>query len=287
MNLIYDFKSDYSEIVRHHLNNFGYTGLPDDLRSLLKIYYNYQRRIVEPVSRKIMIPDGFSCPPEVNQGFNALLEKIREGSDLSPHLSTKLKRADYNDMLLNDWDIHHLHLGEIIESDGFVNRTGLVLFIRFTAICAYLIVIARHGTWSNRDMIQILHDNWPDSLEDHTIKGIVGIEKNPTSEEIDALRKANINSVVEIDGKFYFSIGGGYMSSGDSMIVVHQVDRIMIRIHDFEEHVSHNSQFYKKQVRKIYSGKLDFLKLNFTVDTAGMAYVIIQPFNMPFELGNL
>jgi hypothetical protein len=234
-----------------------------------------------------MIPDGFSCPPEVHQGFSALLEKIMKGSDLSPHLSTKLKRADYNDMLLNDWDIHHLHLGEIIESDGFVNRTGLVLFIRLTATCAYLIVIARHGTWSNRDMIKILHDNWPDSLEDHTIKGVVGIEKNPTSEEIDALRKANINSVIEIDGKFYFSIGGGYLASGVSMVVMHQVDRIMIRIHDFEKHVSHNSQFFKKEVRKIYSGKLDFLKLNFTVTSAGMAYLIIQPFNMPFELGKL
>ena len=49
------------------------------------------------------------------------------------------------DLLLNALNIHHLHLGEKIESDGFINRTGSILLCLFTDKVVYFILTVRHG----------------------------------------------------------------------------------------------------------------------------------------------
>lgn len=54
----------------------------------------------------------------------------------------------------------------IWEPNGFVNRTGPVLFARFDEQNAYLINVWSHGNWTNQDMIRIIHNNWPESIED-------------------------------------------------------------------------------------------------------------------------
>ena len=95
--------------------------------------------IVDTVPRKIIKADEFtSPPPELVDGFNILIDKIKEGIDITPHLSKKLTDLNYDDPLLNDWGIYHLHLGTEFDKRGFVNRTGPPLyFFRVTLFLLY------------------------------------------------------------------------------------------------------------------------------------------------------
>lgn len=64
-------------------------------------------------------------------GYKTLKAKFANGDDVTPHLSSNILNDTYEDYLLNDWGIHHFHLGQNI-SDGFAGRTGPLLFALIT-----------------------------------------------------------------------------------------------------------------------------------------------------------
>lgn len=51
------------------------------------------------------------CPSELQFGLDLVMTNIEQGVDLGPYLSKKIADLDYDDDLLNDWGVHHLHLG--------------------------------------------------------------------------------------------------------------------------------------------------------------------------------
>ena len=287
MKILTDFYSDYSEIVRANLESIGYTDLPTDLMSLLHIYYNYQLRIVHPTPRKIEKPIGFQCPVALQDALEKLENKIRNGDDINSHLSKNIKKYDYDDSLLNDWGIHHLHLGTYVDSEGFVNRTGSVLFVRFTDSTAYFIVINIHGTWSDLNMMEVLHRNWPDTLGPYRIRGVVGLEHSPNSDEIKKLRKANAVSILDVDGSFYIPIGGGCMTSGISMDVVMITDKVLLKIKNMEENFKSNSNKIRKLIKNRY-GKQEFARFKFiVVKNSRQAYAMSEAFRLKIHIGEL
>jgi hypothetical protein len=95
-------------------------------------------------------------------GIDLVGSKIELGIDLRPHISRKIVDLHFDDDLLNEWDIHHLHLGTTLDANGFVKRTGPVLFVRFDRQNAYFINVLGHGSWTNQDMIRIIHRKWPE-----------------------------------------------------------------------------------------------------------------------------
>jgi len=55
-------------------------------------------------------------------GLLVVEQELIGGQDLTPRLSRKLKDRTFNDKMLHDWGLHHLHLGTATENDGFVKR---------------------------------------------------------------------------------------------------------------------------------------------------------------------
>jgi len=70
------------------------------------------------------------------------------------------------------------------------------------------------------EMIRVLHENWPDSISQFRLKGIVGLATHISDHDIGNLRKAHVQTMVEVDDVVYVPLGGGVMTSGDSMQVV-------------------------------------------------------------------
>lgn len=67
--------------------------------------------------------------------------------------------------MLNDWGIYHLHLGTTIQSDGFVEQDNdELLFARITPTKFYLINVMKHGDWERKLIVEILHSNWPETI---------------------------------------------------------------------------------------------------------------------------
>jgi len=234
-----DFRADWVAILKAEICSLGYKVDPKlDTRSISETYFNLQRLRISATPRMVLISREFSCPADLTSGLELIKDKASKGEDLRPHQSCEFADPNYNDRLLNDWDIHHLHLGIQIQANGFVERTGPVLFARVTHDTFYLLDVMHHGhghqPWIKKILVEIIHKNWPDSIAECRLKGIVDIEFNPSEQEIGQLRKANINTMLKMDdGTIYGPLGGGFIGSGISLEVVeesnyhfHLIDRI-------------------------------------------------------------
>jgi hypothetical protein len=215
-----DLFADWIEIISEELSNqmFDISGLNQDELSIL--YFSNRKKIIQPKKRTVHKSDTFSCPSEHLEGLEILEKKIIDGELLRPNQSRMLKNLKDKDGLLFDWGIFHLHLGKDVESDGFIKRTGPLLYVLFDDNNAYFIDVLEHGQWTNQNLLKVIYKNWPQTIESYRIKGegIIGLEKNCSDEEINQLRRANVNVLIEIEPKVIFiGPGGGVAASGHSM----------------------------------------------------------------------
>jgi len=223
-----NFKADLLAMARRYLAaDWGpkVPQLSDD--DLLIRFFDSLRRRPAVVPRRLWVADDFNCPPDQVAGWTALQKKVVEGGDLRPHLSRKHSALDALDGLLNEWGVHHLHLGigPAPGASGHVQRSGPVLFARITGEDFYAINIYPHGAWENSNVLESLHRNWPDSIKNYRLKGVQG---EPLSEmERRNLRKVNAQAATTTaDGTVYMAIGGGVASSGTSADAVRLADML-------------------------------------------------------------
>ena len=238
-----DLRRDLVEIIRNYLVTIvGYDAASierieaersDKEFALICAHYNAQRRIVTATPREIHSAKTFSVPPEHAAALNTIEQKIRNGDWIVPYLHRKIKCLDYDDLLLNDWGIHHLHLGTEVCADGFVNRTGPLLYVCFRDTIdfhmsgdtsAYFIDILGHQSFTAQTLIETMYENWPHILPS-PINGR-GTGKRLSDNDIGALRKGHVNYILEMkDGTLQSPPGGGITTAGtgniDTMRTIH------------------------------------------------------------------
>lgn len=212
-----DFYRDWIEMLSQSLSSQGYTipsGSSDS--DISTMYFNLHNRLIEPRPRTVLQSREFKCPIAFQDAINELIAKIEVGEELTPYLSRKLKDLSYNDDLINDWDIYHLHLGRVLEPGGeFIVRSGPVLKARFDDNYAYFINVYQHGNWTKQEMIQIINDNWPESIASFRLPGGISLIHTPTDSDIKAARKGHVNTMIQLPtGEVYSPIGGGLTTSG-------------------------------------------------------------------------
>ena len=117
------------------------------LSQLFIHYFNWAYRYVSIRPREVEIqPTAFKDKRwgRLRGKIDTLLEKVRNGKDLTPHLSLQAHRRGYTpaaattgpdtdrwadkDFFLSTMGYHHFHLGERIENGGFATRTDEVVF---------------------------------------------------------------------------------------------------------------------------------------------------------------
>lgn len=211
-----DFKRDWIGYLHK-------TGLPAcDLKykerlspeeNTIRFLNAYNRRIPSAKARKVHPSKELLIPAQFQQDYDALIALIQAGSDLRPYLSrhiVKKKRPDWNDRLLNSWGIQHLHF----RPEG----TSHLLFGVITDADVYLIQVLPHveEQWVNTQLIQILHDNWPETIA-RANHSLMKPEAFSTSKRL-WLRGYNANFAVTVaDGTVYLPLAGGTTASGDSI----------------------------------------------------------------------
>ena len=147
-------------------------------------------------------------------------------------MSKRVADITARDGLLDHWDIYHLHLGtEIDQRSGLIRRTEHILLCRFDDYRAYFIMVAPHGSrspnaWYQQELIEIIHHDWPDSIDSARIKGVTGVDKRFNDEDIQQLRKANLNALFEVsDGTVYIGPGLGTTGDGTNVADIMFADR--------------------------------------------------------------
>lgn len=251
----FDFERDIREFVLSSLPH------PPDARaeleaksvsSLLITYFNWSGRLV-PV-RKRRVHKSAELKSKVGDletshrhGIRKLESDISRGNDLRPYLSRrvevgyvpahrapkKTKHREDRDLLLYDWGLHHLHLGNGVDDDGTVTRSGPLVFAGFMPHDAYLIDVLPHGSWYVRDVLKIIVRNWPDSgLLLPSLSGI-RLATTFTEEEGKSLRDAGVAaSAFEYEEKvwmprdFLTTAGTSGRATRRCNEIMHAVDRM-------------------------------------------------------------
>jgi len=245
LEITLDFYADWTAMLRYELWSESYDiGIDEEPFEICKKFFNVRKRKIPAKQRTVLIPSQFHCPPEHQTAFDAIIKKATQGEDLTPYLSTRLLDSDYNDQLLNDWGIHHFHLGTTPDARhaNFVARTGPLLFARVTSDHFYVIAVMEHGSWSQKSLLEILHTNWPESLKDYRLRGIIGLSQEPSEDDLQEFRKHGVMALVQLsDGTIYGPIGGGYATSGVSIEVVRQCDYFKHLTRQLEQWVTKNA----------------------------------------------
>jgi hypothetical protein len=216
---------------------------------LLVIYINWTSRFVVPRPRRIFISGALAAKrplavPSEEAALAVLIDMIEQGQDVTAHLSLgvetgfvssssggsrKSGRRDL-DLMLNDWGVHHLHLSRAPRADGYVERTGPLLFAVFLPDTAYLIDIVNHGqqypdAWTSAGVLTVMAKEWPDAGLMLEMRGALP-GTNYTDAERRALRRNGYATTHEIDGKAYMP-RLGMTSAGTATLTSIKTARIL------------------------------------------------------------
>jgi hypothetical protein len=200
-----------------------------DSHNTMYLYQRYKCRIIEQYSRVVKEPHDLVIPPEHAAAYQEIVSDIQAGNTLKKYQSRRLKDLHYDDDMLSHWGIQHLHLGRELEEDGFVKRFGDLLFVHFTKDHAHVLGFFNHSSWCDSDLIEIMHNNWPNQL----IVCKTNSDNGCTDTEIAVLRKKNGNcNVVVSDGTEYLPPGMGVTANGSPVNAVLNSQRV---IHMFNQ----------------------------------------------------
>lgn len=252
LDLTIDFRSDWTKILRQKLIEAGCSiDSKQDSDAVCIQYFNTLKRRIEPKPRKILIAKEFKCPTEHTKGVNIVRQKAENGQELTPHLN-KVHSPDAPDSLLNAWGIYHFHLGTLVEKSGFMQRTGPLLFARVTDDFFYMLDVLGHGSWYQQRLIEIIHNNWRESIKMYKIsEGYRLATPPPTDEDVAELRKSNINTSIQVsDGTIYLPLGGGQMASGIGLDVRVTCSFYGATIRNLEKHVGNNLANFRDIARQ-------------------------------------
>lgn len=230
------------QALASHLNSLDATGL-------LVAYHNWTSRLVEARPRKVHISSSLTANiPQSHHAlvFNTIKSDIEAGRPLTKYLSRGVKIAagiplldkKFNrrrdlDLMLTSWQMHHLHLSDNEESDGFVSRTQDLLFVIFRRGDAYIVDIMPHGSWSREHLLRVAQEELPGAMAVHVLEGAIGLAHSYTDEEHQALRNAGINGLRMIGNKVVMP-AGSISTAGTSYAATRAAQEAIQALESFE-----------------------------------------------------
>ncbi|MGJ0533302.1 hypothetical protein [Methylocystis sp.] len=230
MNVVDETEIDLKRLVEI---DFGPFDSSTDLWRAILDWIHFRARRVHRRSRHVtMSPEVFakrSSFPSIGQ----IADAISLGDDVSPWLSDSIRDDRSNpkaDLMFNDWQINHFHLGRIFSTPDSARRTGNLLFAYLNRNHAVLLDIQPHGTWTMQMFLEILFRTSPSDILRYELKGVIGTTNSYTADEMYELRKCGMSTFFQIDGRVFMPPGGGLVTSGHALRFVRFLN-LMRRTH--------------------------------------------------------
>lgn len=281
-----DFVEDLRAELLARLAGGGYAVPPEverDAMCTCEHYFNVRMRLLpsrrwkvrrsRELARKVL-------PEHLGRVVDAIEWRARNGESLRPFHHKPLADSGFNDALLNDWGIHHLHLGSPLPVQlPWTIRSKELLFVHATSEGELLLVDVRdHGSFVDNELLGIIRSNWPRAISDDEAVGATVDEGDaPPPEMRKALRKLGFTLLTRLaDGTVYTPPGGGYMFNGLSSRVRMQADRTMERAHETEKRAREKAPLLANLVRKRAGVRLRELHLNLRLGAGHQPWNVIE-----------
>ena len=252
-----NFRADLAGIITEQFVSTGIHFDPNlDVDELAVSYFQALTRIVAEVPRTVHFSE------QIHSALGALTREIdseihreakrawgaafhlhwlfSEGKNVNAFLSRKIVAATgkkSRDGLLFDYGMHHFHLNDVTEQDGFIKRSRYLLYAVVTQEDVYFVDVREHPKgadlgWVRQDLVKIVNANWPELLERNAILGVLG--DTVTDEQKQELRRKNVNHLSPVKGKVFLPLGGGTMGDGSSLRCRWEAMRLMQEIDDHQ-----------------------------------------------------
>ncbi|WP_298808877.1 hypothetical protein [uncultured Psychrobacter sp.] len=212
MKLEIDLFQDWKDILKEDLEKSGYNLSNIEEKNIPILYFNVKNRTIEEKHRTVNVSKEFKCPRELKEGWQFLKGHIESGNLLNAHLSKRVRKVRSKDTMLDNWGVHHFHLGENMD-DEFVKQGNPLVFAVVREHVFYAIGIFKHGDWAKQEIVEIIHNNWPYIVKDYKTEGMDG--DSYSEQEIKNLNENGLNILIKVkDGTVYSPMGGGRSLSG-------------------------------------------------------------------------
>ena len=233
-----DFETDLQAGFAALLGQYGHSPPAGERATdTVEGFLNLQTRLVSRAPRAVHRSrelDAKALAAWNRAGLELIEGKARRGEDLAPHLSTRNRNANYDDALMNEWGIHHFHLGRMRTRSGFNSRTEALLFAVVRPDDLYLVDVLDHDRadgFANRSLIEVVHRNWPHLIAHARFADGAALEHSASNAERDALRGAGIVVLAQADdGTVYGAPGGGFVVGRQNPNGGPRLDRRSVRV---------------------------------------------------------
>jgi hypothetical protein len=194
-------------------------------KDLVFDFANWMERIPEPIPRIIHKCRHFSCPEQYQEGLDLLESEIKNGNNLFPYLSREIYDTTKNDRMLFILGITHFHLGtkQHHRKPLLIETTLDILYTFIHKQDCYFIVIDKHGHWVDEELLQLLHNDFPEVLSSWKLSGVSPGQQSSSDRKF--LWDKNVTTVIPINNEAYIPPGWGTSTAGTSVNARINLDR--------------------------------------------------------------
>lgn len=175
----------------------------ESVENLVELYSKLRHRLLIGHKRKVVIHNSLIKNAKYQQ-YRSSITKLKNifenGSSIRPYLSNKVDKIYFDDRLLLDWNIHHLHF---IPNSSKQRRANDILFITESEDIIHFLSIMTHEDFYNIDLLKYIYENAPSILEHYKLVGIQPLPQNYSSETIKNLRDNNVGYCVSFGDNVY------------------------------------------------------------------------------------
>lgn len=211
-----------------------------ETQDLLDLYLNYYfRRIpVKKYNVKVSKEIENLVDNDCKSTITNIKNDLEKGKDINARVSRGILKFESNDKMLNRWGLYHLHLGNKMEKDGFIQRTGKLLIIyvnKYKNIVYFLAVAPGHGksypdTFIDSEYLKTLVENWKEVREELECESITGIGPEMKDEDMKKiLERSNINLCVVKSGNVLITPPGLGIAMDGNSIEVRRLSMLIVK----------------------------------------------------------
>jgi hypothetical protein len=220
LKVIDETRDDLAALIRKDL---GPQTLLEDFDRVLLDWFHYLARSVPRRPRAIKFSSKIELQKSKYPSIEKIAHELKFAGDVRPWLSNSIRANKSNhkaDMLFNDWQIHHLHVGDFYESPVATKRSPQLLFVYITAQTAAFLDILPHGSWTSEKILDSLFDVIPEVMDSFELRGIIPSREGWSARDRYELRRANLNAPIQISDRVFMAPGGGIATSGHAVRLV-------------------------------------------------------------------
>lgn len=221
-----------------------------NLTTLLHIYLNLYDRLLFCRKSKVLFSKEIKQNKLYKQ-YRLEIQKIQKifecGSSIRPFLSERVNNLIYSksvDGLLLDWGLHHLHI--FPKQKRNPTNDNLLLFIMKQGDYIYFIDILTHKDFFNFHLLEIIHNNWKDTLNIFKLDGM-----HPdilTEENFKNLRKYNVSYTIGFKDEPEIAYGTQIRKA----IQINSINYLLHTIKEFQKNILSD----EKKILNVISEKL-------------------------------